>query len=73
MNKPRPFKNPNYTKNASRRTKNLKAVLTQERERERQERERRRQQKEESMDIDGEQVEGTSDEDMPTCRFLDIC
>ena len=35
---PRPFKNPNYTKNANRRTKNLKAVLTQEREREKNER-----------------------------------
>lgn len=56
---PRPFKNPNYTKNLNRRTKNLKTVLTQERERERAERERRRQEKEEqeriaddAMDVD---------------------
>lgn len=56
---PRPFKNPNYTKNLNRRTKNLKTVLTQERERERAERERRRLEKEEqerkaddAMDVD---------------------
>ncbi|KAI6044585.1 hypothetical protein EDC04DRAFT_2889653 [Pisolithus marmoratus] len=56
---PRPFKNPNYTKNVNRRTKNLKTVLTQERERERAERDRRRQEKEEqermaddAMDVD---------------------
>ncbi|THH11335.1 hypothetical protein EW146_g8079 [Bondarzewia mesenterica] len=54
LNAPRPFKNPNYTKNVNRRAKNLKAVLGQERERERQERERRRQQKEQEMDVDGE-------------------
>ncbi|KAH8109925.1 hypothetical protein DFH11DRAFT_1691004 [Phellopilus nigrolimitatus] len=45
---PRPFKNSSYTKNASRRTKNLKTVLTQERERERAERERRRAEREEA-------------------------
>ncbi|KAG6336215.1 hypothetical protein ID866_2866 [Astraeus odoratus] len=47
LHSPRPFKNLSYTKNANRRTKNLKTVLTQERERERAERERRRQEKEE--------------------------
>ena len=45
---PRPFKNPEYTKGAQRRTRNLKAVLTQERERERVERERRRAEREEA-------------------------
>ncbi|KAG2143343.1 hypothetical protein BD769DRAFT_1422752, partial [Suillus cothurnatus] len=35
---PRPFKNPNYTKNANRRTKNLKIRERVERERRRQER-----------------------------------
>ncbi|KAF8154854.1 hypothetical protein B0H34DRAFT_718244 [Crassisporium funariophilum] len=39
---PRPFKSPTYAKNVSRRTKNLKTVLAQERERERAERESRR-------------------------------
>ncbi|THU98788.1 hypothetical protein K435DRAFT_720406 [Dendrothele bispora CBS 962.96] len=39
---PRPFKNPNYTKNINRRAKNLKNVLGQEREREKVEREKKR-------------------------------
>lgn len=59
LHSPRPFKNPNYTKNFNRRTKNLKTVLTQERERERAERERKRQEREEqghaaddAMDVD---------------------
>jgi len=68
---PRPFKNPGYTKNVNRRTKNLKAVLTQERERERLERERRRQEKEENMDVDGEQRESTLEEDMPTYASIE--
>ncbi|KAH9475809.1 Chromatin-remodeling complex subunit ies6 [Psilocybe cubensis] len=46
---PRPFKNPNYTKNVNRRAKNLKAVLGQERERERAEREARRIKREEAL------------------------
>ncbi|KAJ7026100.1 hypothetical protein C8F04DRAFT_120698 [Mycena alexandri] len=56
LENPRPFKNPNYVKKASaRRSKNLKAVLAQERERERAEREKRRLDKMESgMDVDGE-------------------
>ena len=67
---PRPFKNPNYTKNANRRTKNLKAVLTQEREREKNERERRRLEKEESMDVDGQPAqEDPLEDDLPTCEF----
>ena len=71
LHNPRPFKNPNYTKNVNRRTKNLKAVLTQEREREKNERERRRQEREENMDVDGKQAEGVPpEEDMPTCTFF---
>ncbi|KAJ7318166.1 hypothetical protein DFH08DRAFT_892895 [Mycena albidolilacea] len=55
---PRPFKNPNYAKKTSRRSKNLKAVLTQEREREKAERERRRLERiEGGMDVDGEEEE----------------
>lgn len=44
MYTPRPFKNPNYTKNVNRRMKNYKAVLAAERERERVMRETHRQQ-----------------------------
>ncbi|EJF56999.1 hypothetical protein BD309DRAFT_777421 [Dichomitus squalens] len=69
---PRPFKNPNYTKNTNRRTKNLKAVLTQEREREKNERERRRQEKEENMDVDGEQpAEDPLEDDLPTYASIE--
>lgn len=52
----RPFKNPEYTKNHNRRAKNLKAVLTQERERERVEREKKRAEKQDgtAMDVDGD-------------------
>jgi len=65
LHSPRPFKNPNYTKNVNRRAKNLKAVLAQERERERAERERRRSEKMEgnAMDVDGEE------EEVPTCEL----
>lgn len=45
-------------------------MLTQERERERVERERRRQEKEEQMEIDGERIETTAEEDIPTCTSL---
>ena len=68
---PRPFKNPNYTKNVNRRTKNLKNVLTQERERERTERERKRQEREENMDVDGETSQNAQEEDLPTCAYWD--
>ncbi|KAH9949713.1 hypothetical protein B0H21DRAFT_786411 [Amylocystis lapponica] len=71
LHQPRPFKNPNYTKNTNRRTKNLKAVLTQERERERLERERRRHEKEESMDVDGGPRESSPEEDMPTYSSIE--
>ncbi|KAI9068879.1 hypothetical protein FKP32DRAFT_109037 [Trametes sanguinea] len=73
LHNPRPFKNPNYTKNVNRRTKNLKAVLTQERERERTERERRRQEREENMDVDGEKKaeDMPLDEDMPTYASIE--
>ena len=54
----------------NRRTKNLKAVLTQEREREKNEREKRRIEKEESMDVDGQQstTEDPLEDDLPTCE-----
>jgi INO80 complex subunit C len=66
-NAPRPFKNPHYTKNVNRRTKNLKAVLAQERERERLEREKR---KEERMQVDGDAPVDPEEEDMPTCQQI---
>ncbi|KAH9923855.1 uncharacterized protein B0H18DRAFT_1085611 [Fomitopsis serialis] len=52
---PRPFKNPEYTKNTNRRTKNL----------------RRRQQREEQMDVDGVEKEYIPDEDMPTYSSIE--
>jgi INO80 complex subunit C len=68
MTTPRPFKNPEYTKNVNRRTKNLKNVLAAERERERVERERRRAEREERMQVDGEGEGGVQDEeDLPSC------
>ncbi|KAI0297489.1 hypothetical protein B0F90DRAFT_888068 [Multifurca ochricompacta] len=66
LSAPRPFKNSNYTKNSSRRTKNLKAVLGQERERERVEREKRRTEREEAMEIDGAATSVMIEDDMPT-------
>ncbi|KAG7090981.1 hypothetical protein E1B28_010048 [Marasmius oreades] len=68
LHEPRPFKNPYYTKNVNRRAKNLKNVLTQERERERAERERRLQEKADggSMDIDGE-----PEEEIPTYTSIE--
>ncbi|KAF4607476.1 pumilio domain member 6 [Pleurotus pulmonarius] len=74
LHNPRPFKNPSYTKNSNRRTKNLKAVLGQEKERERAERERRRQQKLESMDVDEgvEHKDSTvEEEDLPTYSSIE--
>ncbi|EKM53188.1 uncharacterized protein PHACADRAFT_124649 [Phanerochaete carnosa HHB-10118-sp] len=68
---PRPFKNPNYAKNVNRRTKNLKAVLTQERERERVERERKRQEREEKMDIDGTAAGEELEEELPTYSSIE--
>jgi INO80 complex subunit C len=71
LHSPRPFKNPNYTKNINRRAKNLKTVLAQERERERVERERKRAEREEmKMDVDGDG--GTKrdldvEDDVPSC------
>ncbi|KIY50218.1 hypothetical protein FISHEDRAFT_39741, partial [Fistulina hepatica ATCC 64428] len=62
----KPFKNPKYTKNINRRTRNLRAVLTQERERDRQEREKRRAEiQERGMDVDGEDI------DVPTYATLE--
>ncbi|KAK7689430.1 hypothetical protein QCA50_007222 [Cerrena zonata] len=71
LHQPRPFKNPHYTKNVNRRTKNLKTVLTQERERERAERERIRQEREENMDVDGQPQEQLADEDLPTYSSIE--
>ncbi|KAG2004268.1 hypothetical protein CC2G_002838 [Coprinopsis cinerea AmutBmut pab1-1] len=67
LHSPRPFKNPNYTKNVNRRAKNLKAVLGQERERERAERERRRQERADSnaMDVD------SAEEEVPTYATIE--
>ncbi|TFK69243.1 hypothetical protein BDN72DRAFT_840731 [Pluteus cervinus] len=75
---PKPFKNPNYTKNVNRRAKNLKNVLSQERERERSEREKRRLEKmdaekgEDEMDVD-DNSNGASkvDEDIPTYSSIE--
>ncbi|KAK7045680.1 chromatin-remodeling complex subunit ies6 [Paramarasmius palmivorus] len=68
LHEPRPFKNPNYTKNVNRRAKNLKNVLAQERERERLERERRMQEKAENGGMD---VDGTADEEIPTYTSIE--
>ncbi|KAJ7242957.1 hypothetical protein C8J57DRAFT_1366599 [Mycena rebaudengoi] len=71
LENPRPFKNPNYVKKSSRRSKNLKAVLTQERERERAEREKRRLEKienEDGMDVDGEPA---IEEEIPTYTSIE--
>ncbi|KAF9463743.1 hypothetical protein BDZ94DRAFT_586738 [Collybia nuda] len=70
LHSPRPFKNPNYTKNVNRRAKNLKNVLSAERERERAEREKRKMEKDEStaMDVDGAIEEP---EDMPTYTSIE--
>ncbi|KZT21917.1 hypothetical protein NEOLEDRAFT_1120439 [Neolentinus lepideus HHB14362 ss-1] len=65
LHAPRPFKNPNYTKNVNRRAKNLKNVLTQERERERMERDKRRREREEAMEVDGDAKDGVTEDDMP--------
>jgi INO80 complex subunit C len=66
LHAPRPFKNPNYVKNINRRTKNLKTVLSQERERERLVREQRKQERLQNMDVDGQDA---PEEDIPTCLF----
>jgi len=69
---PRPFKNPMYSKNTNRRTKNLKTVLTQERERERTEREKRRAEKEDGMDVDGEaRPTAEEEEEAPTYTSIE--
>ncbi|KAF9451433.1 hypothetical protein P691DRAFT_807789 [Macrolepiota fuliginosa MF-IS2] len=79
---PKPFKNPNYTKNVNRRVKNLKTVLGQERERERAERERRRQEKAEAdgrdqgrMQVDGKtpksRAQEQDDEEVPTYTSIE--
>ncbi|KII85461.1 hypothetical protein PLICRDRAFT_115824, partial [Plicaturopsis crispa FD-325 SS-3] len=68
----RPFKNPDYAKNANRRTKNLRTVLVQERERERVERERIRLEKEEGMQVDGDAAAATvMEEDIPTYSSIE--
>ena len=74
---PRPFKNAAYAKNTNRRTKNLKIVLGQERERERTERECRRLAREErerdmAMDVDGVSTTIEEEEDVPTCKLSPV-
>ena len=79
---PRPFKSTTYARNPTRRTKNLKNVLGQERERERAARERRRVAREEraamavdpggeAMHVDGDGDTGETrddeEDDVPTC------
>src|SRR5258708_1050783 len=65
-----PSKNPAYTKNASRRTKNLKTVLGQERERERLEREKRRRVREEAMEVDNAtSASPIVVDDIPSCEW----
>jgi INO80 complex subunit C len=73
VNEYRPFKNPEYRKNHNRRAKNLKTVLTQERERERAEREKKRAEKQvgTAMDVDGDT--GVEEEEIPTCTFSPSC
>ncbi|TRM57376.1 hypothetical protein BD626DRAFT_412181, partial [Schizophyllum amplum] len=68
----KPFKNPKYNKNASRRTKNIKAILNQERERDRVEQERLRVERLEAaerMDVDGEPSAVT--DDVPTYSSIE--
>ncbi|KAF9042155.1 hypothetical protein BJ165DRAFT_1485924 [Panaeolus papilionaceus] len=64
LHSPRPFKNPNYTKNINRRAKNLKTVLGQERERERAEREARRLEREEKARQETENSEEKTENEM---------
>ncbi|KAG5719372.1 Chromatin-remodeling complex subunit ies6 [Termitomyces sp. T112] len=66
LHNPRPFKNPNYTKNINRRAKNVKNVLSQERERDRLEREKRRQEK-----LDGDAMDVDGEEDMPSYTSIE--
>ena len=77
LHEPRPFKNPNYTKNINRRAKNLKTVLGQEREREKTEREARRIQREKEA-IWNPRLLNEVVEEAPTCEccklyFIDVC
>ncbi|KJA17659.1 hypothetical protein HYPSUDRAFT_46136 [Hypholoma sublateritium FD-334 SS-4] len=70
LHEPRPFKNPNYTKNTNRRAKNLKTVLGQERERERAERETRRIQREIEA-IDNPELLDEVFEEAPTYTMIE--
>lgn len=72
LHEPRPFKNPNYSKNINRRAKNLKTVLGQERERERAERETRRIQREIEA-IDNPELLDEAFEEAPTCECCESC
>ncbi|KAM6497306.1 hypothetical protein JOM56_007779 [Amanita muscaria] len=71
MHLPRPFKNPHYNKNANRRAKNLKAVLSQERERERAERERRRLLKQGEIEMELDPT-GASEDRAPDETTMDV-
>ncbi|KIM36334.1 hypothetical protein M413DRAFT_449215 [Hebeloma cylindrosporum] len=70
LHQPRPFKNPNYTKNINRRAKNLKTVLGQEREREKTEREARRLEREELAKTDP-QAASNIPEEVPTYTTIE--
>ncbi|KAF9010449.1 hypothetical protein BDZ89DRAFT_503919 [Hymenopellis radicata] len=66
LHSPKPFKNPHYTKGVGRRAKNLKNMLSQEKERERAERERRRLERQEgNMEMNSEPAE------MPTYASIE--
>ncbi|KAF4610116.1 hypothetical protein D9613_010397 [Agrocybe pediades] len=73
LHHPRPFKNPNYTKNVNRRAKNLKNVLTAERERERAEREARRLEREEAAkaNLNAAAVASDIPEEAPTYTTIE--
>ncbi|KAH8096827.1 hypothetical protein BXZ70DRAFT_944718 [Cristinia sonorae] len=68
---PRPFKNPNYSKNVNRRAKNLKNVLTQEREKDRAHRERRKEAMEDYMDTGEGTPTPQPEEDIPTYSSIE--
>lgn len=71
LNNPRPFKNPYYNKNVNRRAKNLKTVLTQEREKDRLRREALRQARAERA-ANGMDIDHGEDEEELNCKFTPL-
>jgi INO80 complex subunit C len=71
LNNPRPFKNPYYNKNVNRRAKNLKTVLTQEREKDRLRREALRQARAERT-ANGMDIDDGEDEEELNCEFTPL-